>query len=145
LKGNDLNFAIKKNIKKAIEELAPAKEQEEEMALIIKPYVEEKEAAFKKASIVDGTPKTKFLGKQSVYDVQPENEESLKKELAELTVKHQGKIDEYDERQKEFQLFLKQKDSTFEITKVKRHHVPADITTEDMELIFDIIQDKEGE
>ncbi len=131
LRGNDINYAIKKNLSKLKPELEIYTEQEKDILVIKKPFddaVLELQKAFigKKEDEISEWEKTKFAAE---VDVLKETYKNILKEAQ----------DKWDELVK----FRNERDSTFEIFTVKKHHVPADISTEDMDLIFDIIRDND--
>jgi len=148
LEGRDLNYEIQYNLNEIDRLSAPLITQEKEIEEILKKYNEEKKEVFKKNSTTaDGTVKTKKLQISETeffesYEVQEEKKEEHDKEIVALDKKHKKEITDYDVKRKDFLEFLKKTESKFVVSKVKMHHVPENISTEMMNLIFDIIEKK---
>ncbi len=142
LKGRELNFEIKTNIIEINRIVEPLAAMEKEIDDILNQYNEERIALFIKNSTEGGEVKKKIVNNIEVYVVSPEKVEAHEKEFKKLQAKFKKDLDKHKKEYSAFLKFLSETESKFKISKVKRHHVPEDISTEDLDLIYDIIEEK---
>ncbi len=140
LKGWELNFEIKTNILEINRIVEPLVEMEKEIQSILTKFNEERNALHIKNCTVDGVVKKKIVGGMEVYDVPLSKQVDNAKELGELMTKYKIDIDRYNKENTGFLKFLNEEESKFKISTVKKEHIPEDISTEDLDLIFDIIE-----
>ncbi len=147
LKGFELNYAIKKNLKNLKPEIEIYSEQEKEIQEITKDFIDETNNLKSEYATVDGKVKLKHRqdGDKTFteYDVPAEKKKELQQKIEELRKKHKAKLDEANDKWKDLMESRKTGRTDFEIFTVKKQNVPADISTEDMELIFDLIKEDE--
>ncbi len=140
LKGRELNFEIKTNILEINRITEPLVAMEKEIEDVIIPFDKERNTLFIKNCTVNGIVKRKVFNGQEIYDVPLEAQGIHNQELIDLMTKFKDDIDKYNKDRTEFVKFLNETESKFEISKVKKDCLPEDISTEDMDLIFDIIE-----
>ncbi len=133
LKGLELNFAIKKNIVKMAPELTVFQAQEKEIMDGVSAYKKDELELSKKFNAK--------IKNEQVFEVPADKRVAFIKEFTALLKKHKKALDLADKKWKELKEFRKTKQSDFILTKVKKCHIPEDISTENMALIFDIIRD----
>ncbi len=147
LKGADLNYAIKYNLKKLKPHIEVYAEQENEIREIVKEFNEERTKIQEQYATVDGKVKKRQENKDGqmyvTYDIPADKVQEVEAKIEELKVKHKEKLDSVDLKWKELVDSRTKGKTDFEIFTVKRHHIPADISTEDMDLIFDMIKANE--
>lgn len=143
LKGLEVNYIIKKNIRGINDSLVEVIEQEKEVNAIISEFQKELQPILIKAStdskgVVNQSSQSN--GAMS-YQIQKDNQEDYKKEYAILEEKYKSEMAEYTEKNIEFNKFLSETDCSFTILTLKKESIPSDIDTENMDLIFDLIED----
>ena len=137
LTGRELCYAIKKNIKNLSTDMEFFKEEEEDLLKTIKEFTIEREKIRKK--YIDPTNKVEIKNAVGIPD---EKFLEFGKEIDALAgiEPHKSAIKEYEDKSAELLRLRKAKTSDFVITKVKMSDVPENISNDNMNLIFDIIE-----
>lgn len=147
LKGFDVNYAIQENLERLEAAIKPLATQEKEVEKLLESFLEEKKKISEEFAVVDGEVKYKTIetefGKQSIYDIPLDKMADFNSKMLELKEKHKDNIVKYEEERVKFNDFIENGDSSFQLFTVKSNHVPSDITTENLKLIFTIIRKKE--
>lgn len=147
LKGADLNYAIKWNLKKLKPRIEVYVEQENEIRDIIKEFNEEKKKIQETYATVEGKVRKLEENKGGQihvkYDIPADKLKEFEAKIQDLEVKHKDKLEEVDTKWAELMKSRKETKTDYEIFTIKRHHIPADISTEDMDLIFDMVKANE--
>lgn len=139
--GFEINYCIKVNLQRLKIALAPLVDMEMEDEKLIAQFNAELKALREKYATVDGEVKYKTNGSTVQYDVPDAKLKQLELDVKSLKVKHKKSLDAFSKKKKAYNDFLKKTDSKFKITKVKKQFIPKDITTENLDLIFDLIED----
>ncbi len=119
LKGRELNFSIKENILAINRVIEPLVEMEKEVEDILTAFNEDKNALYAKNCTVDGVVKKKIVAGIEVYDVPATKQVDNAKELVDLMVKYKDDVEKYNAERISFLKFLNEKESKFQISKVK--------------------------
>ncbi len=147
LKGADLNYAVKYNLKKLKPYIDIYIEQENEIRDLIKDFNKQKTELQEKYATVDGKVKKLEENRDgqiyATYDIPADKVAEVNAKIEELKVQHKEKLDDVDQKWKELMESRTKGKTDYEIFTIKRHQVPADISTEDMDLIFDLIKSNE--
>lgn len=142
LAGRDLNYTIEKNISKLQIEIDFLTNEENKIVKITKDFNDELEALRRELATVDGEVKTKDIGNGIIIFDFPESVlPELEKRTVILIKLHENAIDEQKIANEEYLKMLHEKDCDFKITKVSLKNIPETISSENMKLIFDIIEE----
>lgn len=141
--GFEINFCIKKNLQRIKTAIEPLAEMETEMLNIIKPFNDAKTELKKQYATVSGIVKYKQKEGKTVFDIPEEKFAEFEKAVFDLSVEHKNIIDSYETKMNEYVNFLQKTESDFKITTVSAKYVPKDISTENMNCIFDLIECEE--
>jgi hypothetical protein len=141
LSGATVNYAILRNLKNLESEIDVYQKQEKEIGDMAKEYTEAVEKITRERATVSGEVKTKTnLSGQTVYDISANQQTALSEEIKELNTKYKDVIDATDLKWAELIKFRLESQSDFKLIKIKKEDVPSDISTENMTLIFDLIE-----
>jgi hypothetical protein len=142
LKGAAINYAIKKNLKNLVPEIEVYQEEENELLEVQKEFTEESNALWKEyATGEDGEVKTKTEEGVVMFDVPLSKRKELEKKLEDLREKHKEALDKVKEMWSVLEKSRAEGDSDFKIFTIKKEAIPDDISTEDMDLIFNLIEE----
>lgn len=123
LEGCKLNYAIKKNLSKLEIEINLYAKEEYELRSLTSEFQKEQSSL------------EKLFSKE-------EDKKEFENQITELENKHQIKLKEFKEKWEQLMKFRKENDNPdFVIHKVKTSDVPENITTEQMDLIFHILEE----
>jgi len=141
LSGAELNFAIKKNLRMMKDDKEIALEEERELIKLADEYNKDSDNLKRDAATVDGKVLTKKNEKGvEVYDVAVEKLDELNDKLNSLYEKNAPLFKEINDKWEALMNARKEKESNFVLYTIKKNEVPISISTEDMELIFDLIE-----
>lgn len=132
LTGLTVNYAIKKNQNKLKEQITILSKMEEEIVDIVSEYNKERNELFK----VHG----KNVGNE--YVIEKEKQDDFKLLIEGLNEKFKETIEKYEFELKKYFKFLDETENEFQIYTVKKSDIPENITTEQMDLIFDLIKEE---
>lgn len=151
IKSAELNYAIAENIERAEKAIKPLAKQEEELENILKEFSEKRREIGEKYAKDE---KGDVQYKQSVsgdgklvqtYDIPKDKLKAFQDEVSKLKVKYKKEIKEYDTEMAKYLKFIEETESPYKPMTIKMAHVPSDITTEQMKIIFHFIRKKENE
>lgn len=139
IEGRELTYAIKRNLKNLQPDIDIFIEEEKEIQKLIKDFGEARTELQKKYATVDGKLKMKS---EKEYDLSENKLAELNAEITKLadTEPHKESIKKYEEKWAELLEFRKQKESSFVPLMVKLSDIPQNVSKENMDLIFDIIE-----
>ena len=141
LSGAKVNYAVLRNLKNLEVEIEVYKKQEEEINDITKEYSSLVELTYKNISTINGEVKTKTNEKgQTIYDIHNSKRPELKQILDGLALKHKKEIDSANEKWTALLKFRMENESEFKPITVKVSDLPSDISTENMNFLFNIIE-----
>ncbi len=135
IKNTKLNYAIEKNLQKLRLEVEIYQKQENEIGsqtnegILPNNYIKEKELISKKYLTKEGDSKDKEI--------------ELNKEIDELKTIHAVALKSCTENWEKLMDSRKKEQSGFTPYTIKEQHLPVDLSTEDMKLIYPIIKDNE--
>ncbi len=138
VEGRELTYAIKKNLKKLQPEIEVYQDEEKEVRKLLEDFDKEREKLNVKYATVDGKVKRKGSG----YDISAEKMKDLEAEILALadTDPHKEVIKNFEEKWAELMKFRKEKESEFAPLYVTMEDIPKNISDENMNLIFELIE-----
>jgi chromosome segregation ATPase len=147
--GEEFVHRIAKNRKKLLIEVEILNERREEIEKDLEEFNNKQQAISEKYASRDKTGElireneTQYSDGRISFTLvfTPENEEKNKLEIKALREEYKDTLDSYDNKIKEYNIFLNTKDSDFVPIMLKKEHIPKTLTEQDCFKIIDLIED----
>lgn len=140
--GFEANYCIKRNLIAIEESIKPLIEMEKENNAIIKDYNDAHRALRKLHATVLGEVKYKIENNTQIFDIPKSAIPQYEADLKELKKKHKKPLDAFYKKSEEYAKFLTDVESDFKVIPLKKELVPEDISKENFDRLWPLIEDQ---